>query len=95
MGQSRHFDRAPLTSGLPQLADILRVIRHVSKVPTAAIVGRRLAERPPWSMARDSCYFGAAKPGLNKREFSCGKKSFFYLQCMQRRNLRSFQTKWR
>ena len=32
--QSRHFDRAPLTSGLPRLADILRVIRHVSKVPT-------------------------------------------------------------
>jgi hypothetical protein len=28
---------------------------------------------------------GAAKPGLNKREFSCGKKSFFYIQCMQRR----------
>jgi hypothetical protein len=35
-GQSRHFDRAPLTSGFPQLADILRVIRHVSKVPTAS-----------------------------------------------------------
>jgi hypothetical protein len=32
-GQSRRFDRAPLTSGLPRLADILRVIRHVSKVP--------------------------------------------------------------
>jgi hypothetical protein len=31
-GQSRHFDRAPLTSGT-QLADILRLIRHVSKVP--------------------------------------------------------------
>jgi hypothetical protein len=24
-GQSRHFDRAPLTSGLTQMADILRV----------------------------------------------------------------------
>jgi len=32
-GQSRHFDSAPVTSGLRQLADILRVIRHVSKVP--------------------------------------------------------------
>jgi hypothetical protein len=31
-GQSRHFDRAPPTSGLARLADILRVIRHVSKV---------------------------------------------------------------
>ena len=33
MGQSRRFDRAPLTSGLPRLADILGVSRHVSKVP--------------------------------------------------------------
>jgi hypothetical protein len=32
LGQKRRFDRAPLTSGLTQLADILRVIRHVSKV---------------------------------------------------------------
>jgi hypothetical protein len=37
LGQSRHFDRAPPTSGLARLADILRVIRHVSKVPEAAI----------------------------------------------------------
>jgi hypothetical protein len=37
VGQSRHFARAPLTSGLPRLADILRVIRHVSKVPTCDI----------------------------------------------------------
>ena len=36
-GQSRHFDRVPLTTGLPQLAEILRVIRHVSKVPTAEV----------------------------------------------------------
>jgi hypothetical protein len=32
-GQSRRFDRAPPISGLPPLADILSVIRHVSKVP--------------------------------------------------------------
>jgi hypothetical protein len=31
--QKRRFDRGLTTSGLPQLADILRVIRHVSKVP--------------------------------------------------------------
>jgi hypothetical protein len=37
MGQSRHFDRAPLTSGLPRLADNLRVILHVSKVPTTEV----------------------------------------------------------
>ena len=30
----------PLTSGLPRLADILRVIRHVSKVPTAKMHDR-------------------------------------------------------
>ena len=33
VGQSRHFDRALATSGLPRLSDILRVGRHVSKVP--------------------------------------------------------------
>jgi hypothetical protein len=37
-GQSRHFDPASLTSGLPKIADILRVGRHVSeKVPQAGI----------------------------------------------------------
>ncbi len=38
MGQSRHFDRAQLTSGLSRLADFLKVIRHVSKVPETDIV---------------------------------------------------------
>jgi hypothetical protein len=38
VGQSRQFDAAPLTSGLPRLADILRVIRHVSKVPAGVII---------------------------------------------------------
>src|SRR6266852_8011501 len=33
VGQSRYFDRAPLTSGLPRLTDILTVNRHVSNVP--------------------------------------------------------------
>ena len=37
VGQSHHFDRAPLTSGLPRFADILRVIWHVSKVPITAV----------------------------------------------------------
>jgi hypothetical protein len=36
-GQSRHFDRAPLTSDLARLADILGFIRHVAKVPTADV----------------------------------------------------------
>jgi len=30
-GHSRHFGRAPATSGFPRLADILRGSRHVSK----------------------------------------------------------------
>jgi len=33
LGQNRRFDSRPATSGLPRLADILRVIRHVFKVP--------------------------------------------------------------
>src|SRR5436190_15817460 len=33
LGQSRHFDHAPVTSGLPRLSDILSMRRHVSKVP--------------------------------------------------------------
>jgi hypothetical protein len=33
MGQTRHFDRAPITSDLPGLADNFGVRRHVSKVP--------------------------------------------------------------
>src|SRR5258706_4497681 len=34
MGHLRQFDRAPLTSGLPLLADIFRARRYDSKVPT-------------------------------------------------------------
>ena len=37
-GHSRRFDRRPVTSGLPRLADILRARRHVSKVPTTEVV---------------------------------------------------------
>jgi hypothetical protein len=33
LGQSRHFDRAPITSGLPLRTDIGSIGRHVSKVP--------------------------------------------------------------
>jgi hypothetical protein len=39
-GQSRRSDRAPFTSGLPRLADILVVSRHVSNVPNAEVVPR-------------------------------------------------------
>ena len=33
LGQSRHFDRTPMTSGLPPTPDILSAGRHVSNVP--------------------------------------------------------------
>jgi hypothetical protein len=36
-GQSRHFHHGPVTSGLPQEADIFGVRRHVSKVPTTDV----------------------------------------------------------
>jgi len=35
MGQSRHVDRAPFTSAVTRLADILRVNWHASNVPKA------------------------------------------------------------
>jgi hypothetical protein len=38
MGQTRQFDRAALTSGFPQLADIAGVTRHLSKVPRGDMV---------------------------------------------------------
>jgi hypothetical protein len=50
-GQSRHFHRAPLTSGLPQLADILRGIRHVSKVPIADKMLMRHGSDPDQSIS--------------------------------------------
>jgi hypothetical protein len=37
LGQSRHFDRAPLTSGLPPTPEILSARRHVSNVPKAEV----------------------------------------------------------
>jgi hypothetical protein len=40
MGHSRRFDRPPVTSGLPRLADILSVRWHVSKVPRHEIAAR-------------------------------------------------------
>jgi hypothetical protein len=37
LGQSRHFDCAAMTSGLPLRADVFRIRRHVSNVPTAEV----------------------------------------------------------
>ena len=35
LGQTRHFDGAPTTSGLPLSTDILTLRQHVSNVPEA------------------------------------------------------------
>jgi hypothetical protein len=45
-GQSRRFDRAPLTSGLPPFADILKGIRHVSKVPSTDLLNHLVGDSP-------------------------------------------------
>jgi hypothetical protein len=37
LGLSRHFGRRPTTSGLPLETDIVRVGRHVSKVPLTEV----------------------------------------------------------
>jgi hypothetical protein len=37
MGHLRHFGRRPTTSGLPLETDIVRVDRHVSKVPKSRL----------------------------------------------------------
>jgi hypothetical protein len=44
-GQSRHFDRAPITSGFPLRTDIGSIGRHVSKVP------KRKRNRPSTTVA--------------------------------------------
>jgi hypothetical protein len=42
MGHERHFDRSPVTSGLPLRTDIGGTGRHVSKVPEAEAGPARL-----------------------------------------------------
>ena len=37
MGQRRHFDRGPATSGPPRSADIANPVRQVRKVPGAEV----------------------------------------------------------
>jgi hypothetical protein len=41
-GQTRHFDGAPTTSGLPLSTDILTLRQHVSNVPRADIGNVRI-----------------------------------------------------
>jgi hypothetical protein len=62
MGQSRHFDRAPLTSGLPRSTDIVSTGRHVSKVPTGDIARTLL-----WTTFRVKTYHSR---GQTEHDFS-------------------------
>jgi hypothetical protein len=55
LGQSRHLDRAPLTSGLPRLADIFSVCRHVRKVPQADYLADVAAESGGPCVDADLC----------------------------------------
>jgi hypothetical protein len=67
-GQSRHFGRRPTTSGLPLETDIVRVGRHVSKVPMGGIALAFLTtRRAPLRQTgcspsfEDSCVFNGRK----------------------------------
>jgi hypothetical protein len=55
-GHSRRIDSLPITSGLPQQADIFGVERHVSKVPKPEVTGapvqlKRIAHGPKGTFA--------------------------------------------
>jgi hypothetical protein len=45
MGQKRRADRAPVTSGLPRLADILRATWHASNVPKPEVAALPIVAR--------------------------------------------------
>ena len=62
LGRSRHFDRAPFTSGLPRLADILRVIQHVAKVARTGLMHRTKIAHSITSSASNCNEFGTSMP---------------------------------
>jgi hypothetical protein len=45
IGHSRRFNRPPITSGFPRLANFLSDRRHVSKVPIAEVIRSRGVEK--------------------------------------------------
>ena len=93
LGHSRRSDRAPFTSGLPRLADILWVGRHVSNVPTtdqAVPVSRmaRVADLtcPPVPRLMGSCAIHhiarlapAVRGGLKRKSGSLGAQQAAWL----------------
>jgi hypothetical protein len=53
-GHLRHFDRRPMTSGLPSETDIAIPGRHVSNVPTTEVIQLMRPKKPPegrWSLS--------------------------------------------
>src|SRR3984893_5889392 len=69
MGQSRRFDRPLLTSDLPPETDIVRVGRHVSKVPTHKVAALQPAAREQeprgrWGAERLPVSLERSRPGI-------------------------------
>src|ERR1700732_902354 len=46
LGQSRHFSRRPITSGLPRSTDIVGASRHVSNVSSADLLNHLVGDSP-------------------------------------------------
>jgi hypothetical protein len=59
MGQSRHFDPAPLTSGLPRSTDIIRPDRLVRFVPEAVMEAYSIT-----SVAKPKTDVGISMPSI-------------------------------
>src|SRR5260370_41702466 len=66
MGQSRRFDRGPLTSGLPRLTDIFRTGRHASTWPNSDT--RYVSGGDFGSWAQLSPETGTADPASSRKE---------------------------
>ena len=78
-GQTRHFERTPFTSGLPQLADILSARRHVSNVP---LPGSCPKQRKAYSITSSARAHHAhsgnpafRRPSVNSFMFDCAPRA--------------------
>lgn len=82
VGQTRHFGRAPMTSGLPRQADILSACRHVSNVPLPEVKDRltRWKTEPPKASANkagDPRVQGYPSAGVPHETFPAIRRSHF------------------
>jgi hypothetical protein len=70
LGQSRRFDGTSTTSGLPQLADIFRGRRHVSKVPIpelrVSVIARLTEALTHLARALSPSMVASASPGRHR-----------------------------